>query len=57
MKDAVRWLEGENKEIDALVAVGGGSTMDTAKIANLYSQAPPSDFMDYVNPPIGEINR
>jgi hydroxyacid-oxoacid transhydrogenase len=38
---------------DGYVAVGGGSTMDTAKVANLYATYP-ADFLAYVNPPIGE---
>lgn len=38
---------------DGYLAIGGGSSMDTAKAANLYATYP-ADFLAYVNPPIGE---
>jgi len=38
---------------DGYVAVGGGSSMDTAKAADLYATYP-ADFLTYVNAPIGE---
>src|SRR5262249_51569487 len=38
---------------DAYVAVGGGSSMDTAKAANLYATYP-ADLLGYVNPPVGK---
>ena len=50
-KDASDFAKKES--IDAFLAVGGGSVMDTAKAANLYSSDPEADFLDYVNAPIG----
>jgi hydroxyacid-oxoacid transhydrogenase len=41
------------QEVDGFVSVGGGSSMDTAKVANLVSTHP-APVMDYVNPPVGE---
>ncbi len=51
-RDAIDFAN--NIEFDAIVAVGGGSTIDTAKAVNLYTCHPPEDFLDYVNPPIGK---
>jgi hydroxyacid-oxoacid transhydrogenase len=50
-KEAIKFAV--DGSFDGFVAVGGGSSMDTAKVANLYSTHP-ADFMSYVNPPVGE---
>lgn len=50
--DAIQFAQQE--PFDAIVAVGGGSAIDTAKAVNLYTTYPPGDFLDYVNAPIGK---
>ncbi|NPV87104.1 MAG: iron-containing alcohol dehydrogenase [Anaerolineae bacterium] len=50
-KEAIRFAS--DGKFDGYVAVGGGSTMDTAKAANLYATYP-ADFLTYVNAPIGK---
>ncbi|MGD8240515.1 MAG: hydroxyacid-oxoacid transhydrogenase [Armatimonadota bacterium] len=49
-EEAIAFARAE--QFDAYVAVGGGSTMDTAKVANLYATYP-ADLLEYVNVPIG----
>ena len=39
--------------VDGFVSVGGGSSIDTAKVADLITTHPAA-VMDYVNPPVGE---
>lgn len=43
----------KDASVDGFVSVGGGSSMDTAKVANLVVSHP-APVMAYVNPPIGE---
>ncbi|WP_436638662.1 hydroxyacid-oxoacid transhydrogenase [Microbaculum sp. FT89] len=39
-------------DVDGFIGLGGGSTIDTAKVANLI-KVHGGEIMDYVNPPIG----
>ena len=51
-RDAIQFAEAA--AVAGIVAVGGGSVIDTAKAVNLYVTYPPADFLDYVNAPIGK---
>ena len=50
-KEAARFAS--DGGFDGYVAVGGGSSIDTAKAADLYATHP-ADFLAYVNAPVGE---
>jgi hydroxyacid-oxoacid transhydrogenase len=51
LKEAIRFAR--EGQFDGFIGVGGGSSMDTAKAANLYSTYP-AEFLSYVNAPVGE---
>jgi hydroxyacid-oxoacid transhydrogenase len=51
LKEAIKFTVDGN--FDGFLPVGGGSSIDTAKAANLYSTYP-ADFLEYVNTPIGK---
>ncbi len=51
LQAAIDWAR-SNRPLDALVAVGGGSSIDTAKAVNLLLTNP-GELMEYVNRPVG----
>jgi len=51
LKSAITFASSD--QFDGFISLGGGSVMDTAKAANLYSCYPPKHFLDYVNKPLG----
>ena len=51
--DFARDAESTGRRFDAVVAVGGGSSIDTAKAVNLLLTNP-GELMDYINAPVGK---
>jgi hydroxyacid-oxoacid transhydrogenase len=51
MMQAIKFAQ--EGQFDGFVSIGGGSVIDTCKLANLYSSYP-ADFEDYVNAPLGK---
>ncbi len=51
MEEAAEYAR--QKEFDGLIAVGGGSTIDTCKAVNLLT-CHPAPLLDYVNKPVGK---
>lgn len=49
---AVEWAR--NFQPDSYLAVGGGSVIDTAKLANLMQAYPDGHVLDFVNAPVGK---
>ena len=52
MLEAINFAKEGN--FDGFIAVGGGSVIDTCKMANLYSTYPSDDLLEYVNAPVGK---
>ncbi len=51
LNEAIRFAV--DGDFDGFIGIGGGSCIDTAKAANLYTSHP-ADFLTYVNAPIGK---
>ncbi|EED79325.1 predicted protein [Postia placenta Mad-698-R] len=51
-RDAIAWAR--EQDCSHFLAVGGGSVMDTAKAANLFSVYKDADLFDFINAPVGK---
>ncbi len=52
MREAIEYAK--NRKYDAFIGLGGGSSIDTAKVSDLYTTYPTDDFLDYIAPPTGK---
>jgi len=51
-QDAILWSR--KHDISHFLAVGGGSVIDTAKAANLFTVYKDAELFDFINAPIGK---
>lgn len=51
-REAIAWSRQQG--ITEFLAVGGGSVIDTAKAANLFTVEKDADLFDYINAPVGK---
>ncbi|KAF9047199.1 Dehydroquinate synthase-like protein [Hymenopellis radicata] len=51
-RDAIAWAR--KHDFSHFLAVGGGSVIDTAKAANLFTVYKDADLMDFINAPVGK---
>ncbi|PPR06973.1 hypothetical protein CVT26_004293 [Gymnopilus dilepis] len=51
-RDAIAWAR--KHDFSHFLAVGGGSVIDTAKAANLFSVYKDADLFDFINAPVGK---
>ncbi|KAH9843866.1 alcohol dehydrogenase [Rhodofomes roseus] len=51
-RDAIAWSR--EQDCSHFLAVGGGSVMDTAKAANLFTVYKDADLFDFINAPVGK---
>ncbi|EAU84782.1 alcohol dehydrogenase [Coprinopsis cinerea okayama7 len=51
-RDAIAWAR--HHDFSHFLAVGGGSVIDTAKAANLFTVYKDADLMEFINAPIGK---
>ena len=52
LEEAIRFARSEN--FDGFLAVGGGSVMDTAKVANTFLCHREAELLEFTNAPVGK---